>query len=174
MTKTYLLLFLWALGLALSSCSKNDSKPAVEASAQIGRIAPDFTLKDVSGKDISLSSYKGKVVLLEFWATWCPPCKASVPDLIALQKKYYERGFTVLGVSMDTDSDVAAKVSRFSASHEINYPLLIANDDVPKTYHVMSIPVTFLLAKDGTIMESYVGYAGTFGEKISAEIEKLL
>jgi len=174
MKKSYLLVLLLASGLLLSACSKTDNKPSVEASAQIGQIAPDFTLKDVSGRDTPLSAYKGKVVLLEFWATWCPPCKASIPDLIALQKKYHDRGFTVLGVSMDTDSDVAAKVSRFSSSHGITYPVLIADDDVPKTYHVMSIPVSFLLARDGTIMESYVGYADSFNEKISAEIEKLL
>jgi peroxiredoxin len=165
-------------GLVLSSCSRTDTaskgRAGEEPSAQVGGSAPDFTLKDVSGKDTPLSSFRGKVVLLEFWATWCPPCKAAVPELKELHGKYHDRGFAVVGVSVDADSGAAAKVAQFSSSYNINYPLLIANDKVTRAYSVMSIPVSFLISKDGTIVESYVGYADNFGQKVSARVEKLL
>jgi peroxiredoxin len=174
MKNTYLLLLLWVLCLVPLSCSRTDNKTEIQSSAKVGGSAPDFTLKDISGRDTALSAYKGKVVLLEFWATWCPPCKAAIPELVALQDKYHERGFTVIGVSMDSDSDAAAKVSEFSSSHRINYPLVIANDDVPNSYNVMSIPASFLIGRDGTIIESYMGYSDDFGKTVSARIEKLL
>jgi thiol-disulfide isomerase/thioredoxin len=116
----------------------------------------------------------GKVVLLEFWATWCPPCKESIPELVELDKKYRERGFTVLGISLDTDSDAAAKVARFSSSHGITYPVLIADETVSMTYKVMSIPTSFLIGKDGTIIASYIGYFEDYGKKVSTDIEKHL
>ena len=91
MKNAYLLMLLCALCLATFSCSRTDNKTDGHSSAAVGGSAPAFTLKDISGNDTALSAYKGKVVLLEFWATWCPPCRAAVPELVALQKKYHER-----------------------------------------------------------------------------------
>jgi len=172
--KPYLILLVVTLSLVVCACGKKDNKPAAESSVQIGSTAPDFVLKDVAGKDTTLSSYKGKVVLLEFWATWCPPCKAAIPEMVVLQKKYYEKGFTVLGVSLDTDSEVAAKVAQFSSSHGITYPVLIADEAVPMTYMVMSLPTSFLISKEGTIIATYIGYFDDYSMKVSSEIEKHL
>ncbi len=176
MKQKTLLVFVCVFCLVIASCSKNDGTPDTDSGspAQVGNLAPDFTLQDVSGAAASLSSYRGKVVLLEFWASWCPPCKAALPDLIALQEKYHARGFTVIGVSLDYGSDVAAKVAKFSSENNINYPLLIADDSVSRMYNVMSIPVSFLINKDGIIMEQYIGYSYDFHNNVSAHIEKLL
>ena len=174
MKRTYILLLLITLGLALCSCSKKDNQPTGESTVEVGGAAPDFMLKDISGKDTTLSSYKGKVVLLEFWATWCPPCKESIPEMVELHKKYRDRGFTVLGISIDADSDVAAKVARFSSSYGITYPVLVAGETVSMTYRVTSIPTSFLIGKDGTIITSYIGYFEEYGKKVSTDIEKHL
>ena len=174
MEKSYLLLLFFALGLIVVGCSKTDSKSPAESSAEINTAAPDFTLRDLSGRYISLSDYKGRVVLLEFWATWCPPCKASVPALIELHKKYEQQGFIVVGVSMDTDSDSPEKVRQFSASNNINYPVLVGNERTPKLYNVISIPTSFLIGKDGNIVDIYKGYSKAFDNNVSAQIEKLL
>ncbi len=162
------------LGLLLASSCRNEGVSAPSLSTENGAPAPDFTLKDISGAETRLSAFKGRVVLLEFWATWCPPCKASVPDLIGLQKKYEDRGFTVVGVSMDGDADAAAQVKEFSDKQGISYPLLIADETVIHQYNVMSIPTSFLINKDGKIVSSHNGYSDDFARRVSSEIEKLL
>lgn len=173
--KTTLFAFLIvALCLSAFSCSKKDDKSAVESSVQVGSAAPDFTLKDIAGKDNALSSFRGKVVLLEFWATWCPPCKASIPELLELQNKYHEKGFTVIGVSLDTGSDAAAHVAQFCSANGITYPVLIADDNVSAAYQVMSIPTGFLISRDGTVIASYIGYFDGYIKKVSSDIEKHL
>jgi cytochrome c biogenesis protein CcmG/thiol:disulfide interchange protein DsbE len=174
MKKCYLLLLFFVLGLVLVACSKSDSKSPAVSTAELNSAAPDFTLKDLSGRNISFSDYKGKVVLLEFWATWCPPCKASVPALVELNKKYEQKGFIVIGVSIDTDPDASEKVRQFTASYNINYPMLMANETTSHTYNVISIPTSFLIGKDGKIVDIYRGYSEEFENKVSAQIEKLL
>jgi cytochrome c biogenesis protein CcmG/thiol:disulfide interchange protein DsbE len=174
MHKIYIFFLFFAFGLATVACSKTDSKPPSGSSAELNAAAPDFTLKDLAGRNISLSDYKGKVVLLEFWATWCPPCKASVPALIELKKKYEQKGFIVIGVSIDSDSDSSEKVRQFSASYNINYPVLLADETTSKIYNVMSIPTGFLIGKDGKIADIYRGYSEDFDKRVSAQIENLL
>jgi cytochrome c biogenesis protein CcmG/thiol:disulfide interchange protein DsbE len=174
MKKISIILLLITFGLALYACGKKDNQPVAEFSAEVGSAAPDFVLKDIAGHDRTLSSFKGKVVLLEFWATWCPPCKEAIPEMVEFQRKYGEKGFTVLGISLDTDSDAAAKVARFSSSHGITYPVLIADEGISAAYNVMSIPTSFLVSKDGTIIASYPGYFEGYGEKVSIDIEKHL
>jgi peroxiredoxin len=173
MNKMQVMLLVIMLGMVLGSCRKHEEQPAVEASAEIGSIAPDFVLNDLSGKTTKLSSYKGTVVLLEFWATWCPPCKDAIPDMEKLYHKYHGQGFTILGISMDADSE-AAKVAQFAVSHGISYPVLIADDAVLSAYSVMSIPALFIIGRDGTITASYAGYFENFLPQVSAAIEKNL
>jgi len=174
MIKSYVILLALAISLAICACNNKSDKPAADSSVEVGSSAPDFTLKDITGKNTTLSSYKGKLVLLEFWATWCPPCKASIPDMVELHKKYQEKGFTVLGVSIDTDSDAAAKVAQFSSSNGITYPVLIADEAMPLTYNVMSVPTSFLISRDGIVISSYIGYFDDYSKKVSADIEKHL
>jgi cytochrome c biogenesis protein CcmG/thiol:disulfide interchange protein DsbE len=174
MKQLYLLLLLFSFGSIVPACSKTDSKPPAKFSADLNATAPDFTLKDLSGGDISLADYRGKVVLLEFWATWCPPCKASVPALVKLEKKYEQKGFTVVGLAMDSDSDASEKVRQFSASSHINYPVILSDEATKKLYNVISIPTSFLIGRDGKIVDIYKGYSDEFENRIAAQIEKLI
>jgi len=137
-------------------------------------MAPDFILKDIEGRDVRLSQYRGKVVLLEFWATWCPPCKATIPELVAVQNKFRDRGFALLGVSVDEDLDLAKKLSKFSKEHRINYSVLLGNEKVHRAYHVGSIPASFLIDKEGRIINAYTGYLDKFETRVSEEIERIL
>jgi cytochrome c biogenesis protein CcmG/thiol:disulfide interchange protein DsbE len=116
---------------------------------------PDFTLTDLDGKPIASSALKGKVVLMNFWATWCPPCRAEIPDLIALQNKYPDK-IVVVGVSED---DIpAAEVKKFVAEQKMNYPVAMATQDLHKIFKgVVALPTTFVIDPDGRIEQKHVG-----------------
>lgn len=119
--------------------------------------APDLKLKDLDGKDVSLDDYRGKVVLVNFWATWCDPCRVEIPWLIDLQAKYGSRGFTVVGVAMDDEgkSVVAPFIAkeRFDVDGKqlpIDYPILIGNDDAGEKFGgILGYPTSFLISRDG-------------------------
>jgi peroxiredoxin len=120
-----------------------------------GQTAPDFVLKDAAGADIRLSAYKGKVVLLNFWATWCHGCELEIPWLIDFQKKYKDRGFTILGVSLDADGWKAVKP--FLEEKKVNYPVVIGHDDMARRYGLDAMPMTFLIDRDGKVAATSVG-----------------
>lgn len=116
-----------------------------------------FTLKDMNGKDVKLSDFKGKVVLINFWATWCPPCKAEIPDLVELKAKYGSQGFEVLGISVD---DPIENLKPFAERFEVNYPLLVGadRDDVQEAYGpIYGVPVSMLLSREGKICTRFMG-----------------
>ncbi len=160
--------------VAWCSCSRrNETGPTSEKKAEVGAAAPDFSLKDLQGRDVSLSSFRGHVVLLDFWATWCPPCMASVPELIALEKKYKDEGLVVLAVSLDEGGDVTSKLSAFSRDHALNYTILLSNENVERMYNVGSIPTMYVIGKDGTIRNLHLGYMENLQEIVSKEIDKL-
>jgi peroxiredoxin len=120
------------------------------------RVAPDFTLADAQGANIKLSDYKGKVVLLNFWATWCGPCQVEIPWFEEFENKYKDRGFTVLGVSVDDDGWKAVKP--YIAQKRMNYPVLLGNEKVSDLYGgVDSIPTTLMVDRDGKIAATHVG-----------------
>lgn len=158
--------------LFVFSCNSNDSK--VNVQARIGDAAPAFSLKDAAGSTVNLADYQNKVVLLEFWATWCPPCKASVPELIEIQKRYEAKDFAVIGISVDHAQNLPSLLNEFSRANRINYAVLIGNDDVAKKYNITSIPVSFLIDKKGKIVSTYAGYTDNFVGKISLQIEKII
>lgn len=158
--------------MCLFSCTKTDTGREKPSSSRTEDMAPDFVLKDIEGKDIQLSRYKGKIVVLEFWATWCPPCKETIPELIALQKRYAGKGVVVLGVSIDEGGDLIPKLSAFSKKNKINYPILIGNEEVSRAYGVISIPATVLIGRDNKIITSYKGYVDNLEALISPQIDK--
>jgi peroxiredoxin len=122
------------------------------------RDAPDFTLKDADGKTVHLSQYRGKVVLLDFWATWCDPCRLEIPWFIDLQRKNKDRGFEVLGVSMDDEGWEVVKP--FMKSVGMNYRVVIGNDETTQLYGgVDSLPSTFLIDRQGKIAAIHIGLA---------------
>ncbi|MBI1789220.1 MAG: TlpA family protein disulfide reductase [Acidobacteria bacterium] len=118
--------------------------------------APDFNLTDASGKQVKLSDYRGKVVLLNFWATWCPPCRVEIPWFIEFQRTYGDRDFVVLGVSFDEDGWKA--VQPFMEENKINYPVVIGGDDIAALYGgLSSLPTTLIIDKSGRIATTHVG-----------------
>ena len=118
---------------------------------------PKFTLTDVDGKTVDQSTWKGKVVLLNFWATWCGPCRAEIPDLIALQDKYRDN-LVVVGLSVDEGKDANALVKKFVVDHAINYPVAVVDGTVEKLFGgVSSIPSTFVLNPEGMMVQRHIG-----------------
>ena len=117
--------------------------------------APDFTLNDGNGKPITLSEYKGKVVLLDFWATWCTGCKVEIPWYMEFEKKYKRRGLTSIGVAMDDDG--WKTVTPYLKKKPINYPIVVGDATFAKTYNVQSLPVTLLIDRHGRIADAHVG-----------------
>jgi peroxiredoxin len=120
--------------------------------------APDFALKDAEGKTVHLADYRGKVVLLDFWATWCDPCRLEIPWFIEMQRKNKDRGFEVLGVSMDDEGWEVVKP--FVKSIGVNYRVLIGNDQTTELYGgVDALPTTFLIDRQGKIAAVHIGLA---------------
>jgi len=136
--------------------------------------SPDFTLKDLAtGKDITLSHLKGKVVLLDFWATWCPPCRAEIPHLVDLSRELRPKGLRILGLSMDQNGPVLVK--SFMKNFGINYPVMLCTPAVAQAYGgIDGIPATFLLGKHGELLGHWVGYtdAQVFKDAIKAALAK--
>jgi peroxiredoxin len=160
--------------LLVAACERNKNSKTENTASKTGDNAPDFMLKDINGRDTKLSEYRGKVVLIEFWAKWCPPCRASVPELVALQEKYKNKGFVVLGISVDEGRDLPVALTAFSKEFSINYPILLGNENVAKSYNVKSIPMSFLINKEGKIANIFMGYIENFETSLSVLIEKTL
>lgn len=120
-----------------------------------GQPAPDFVLKDSTGADVRLSSYKGRVVLLNFWATWCHGCKLEIPWIVEFQKKYKDRGFAVIGVAMDDDG--WKSVRPYLAEKRLNYTIVVGNQEMAKPFGLDAMPMTFLIDRDGKIAATSVG-----------------
>ena len=118
--------------------------------------AADFTLADASGRTVTLSDFRGKVVLLNFWATWCVPCGAEIPLLVGFEQQYHERGFEVLGVSLDEDGWKSVKP--FIEAKHVNYPVMIGDGDIARAYGgLQAVPMTLIIDKSGRIAATHLG-----------------
>jgi thiol-disulfide isomerase/thioredoxin len=146
-----------------ASPAEEKSKPAgaTPSSAAAGNkqawSSPDFTLAKVTGDDsLTLSSFKGSVIILNFWATWCPPCRMEIPDLVELYGKYKDKGLAIIGVSLDSGG--SAGVKRFVIEKGITYPVVIGNEKISNSFGGISgIPTTFIIDRTGNIKERIVG-----------------
>ena len=132
--------------------------PAVKAQTKSDGnhpLAPQFSLTDITGKPLKLSDYQGKVVVLDFWATWCGPCRIEIPSFVELQTRYASQGFAMIGISMD---DSPEPVVSFYKEFQMNYPVAIGNDRLGELYGGMAgLPTTFLIGRDGRIYAKHVG-----------------
>jgi cytochrome c biogenesis protein CcmG/thiol:disulfide interchange protein DsbE len=131
-----------------------------------------FTLKDMNGADVRLADLKGKVVLLNFWATWCGPCRLEIPWFVELQEKYRDQGFRIVGISVD---DPPEALPPFAKQFKINYPIVVGLDreDVQKAYGpIFGVPITFIIDRNGRICKKHVGPASK--QQFESEIKSLL
>lgn len=129
-------------------------------------LAPEFSLPDLQGRKLELSAYRGKVVLLDFWATWCDPCREEIPHFVDLQNKYGNRGLQVIGVSMD---DGPEPVRDFYQRFTMNYPVVMGNAKLGEAYGgVLGLPIAFLIGRDGLICARHIGATdiGVFEKEI--------
>ena len=133
--------------------------PEQQSTLSPGSAAPDFELKSLEGKNVKLSDYRGKAVLLNFWATWCAPCKIEMPWFVELNKKYQAQGLVIVGVAMDDSSE--DEITKFAKEMGVNYPILLGKDAVGDAYGgVQFLPSTFYIGRDGKIVKSNFGILG--------------
>jgi thiol-disulfide isomerase/thioredoxin len=159
-------LMLVLFGYSYYSGNKKDANTVIAASYEpkkdnqqekIYPPAPDFNLKDLDGKNVRLSDQKGKVVLIDFWATWCPPCRKGIPELIEMQQEYGSDKFVVLGINLDQEE--AQVVIDFARNYQINYPVLLYTPEVVAAYGgIEAIPTSFVVDKEGRVRTGVQGY----------------
>jgi cytochrome c biogenesis protein CcmG, thiol:disulfide interchange protein DsbE len=157
---------------AIYSMRHHESSQA-QTSPSANPMAPDFTLPQLDGRDLRLSSYRGKVVLLDFWASWCAPCREETPHLIELQQKYGGRGLQIIGVSMDDSPDPARA---FYQQFHMNYPVAMGNAKTGELYGgVLGLPIAFLIKRDGRIYAKHIGATdpATFDKEIATLLQSL-
>jgi peroxiredoxin len=169
-------LSLWLLACLLSGIAPAAAQAAAQESGQCDpKLKPanlNFTLKDASGKQVKLGDFKGKLIVLNFWATWCVPCRAEIPALVEIQAKYARQGLQIVGVSID---DPAEKMQPFVEKYKINYQALTAlnNDAVLEAYGPMVVvPWTVIIKRDGTSCARHIGPVTK--EAFDREIKALL
>ena len=147
-----------AVTLALAAgCAKRGTEGKAARTGAVGTEAPEFALPDLEGKVVKTSDLRGKVVILDFWATWCPPCRQEVPHFVALHSKYRDQGLAIVGLSLDKGG--VQDVKPFAEEYNVNYMMLIANDETARDYGgITGIPTTFVIDKDGKIVKRFMGY----------------
>ncbi len=177
-----LVLFVFALSLVFAACgggqdgiesSRSESSAASTESAS-GNQVHDFTLKDFNGNEFTLSSLKGKPVLLDFWASWCPPCKKAMPFLASLDKKYRDQGFVLIGVNLDRNVDIPA-FRQLLDKYDVEYKNVVAlGSNVPGEYGVTAMPTTVLINPEFEEVMRFVGLNPSAEKQLEEKIKELL
>jgi thiol-disulfide isomerase/thioredoxin len=186
LARLFSLLLLCLLGpIGYSGCNSGGFSKALAGGSEKGSGAslpnePDVTFKDLQGSDLSLASLKGKVVVVNFWATWCEPCRFEIPEMIGLQQQYAEKGFTILGIAMDDEGKSVVQPfvekTQFDVnghSMTMNYPIVLGNDDIASKFGgLIGLPVTIVITRDGKIHKRFIGQVT--GPELEKEIKALI
>lgn len=130
-----------------------------------------FTLKNLKNEPVSLADFRGKVVFLDFWASWCPPCRASIPEVEKLYQEMKDRGLVVLGINVENNPEAARD---FARSRGIEYPVLLGDEQTARAYQIRGIPAFFIISPDGKIAHRYIGFQPALAQQWRSDILKLL
>lgn len=166
------------LGLVIAGCiqgcpfrrAEQDEVPGAQMGPRVGKLAPDFTLLSLDGQDVSLSDFQGKPVLLTFWATWCPPCRAQKPYLIIAYNNFTDQGLVVLGVNIGESPSL---VREYVARKGIPFSILLDTEEVADLYQVGGIPATFLIDRQGIVQETRIGAFRSVAD-VDASVRKII
>ncbi|HSB51097.1 MAG TPA: TlpA disulfide reductase family protein [Dissulfurispiraceae bacterium] len=170
-----LILLILCAAVVACSCAKQEEQGASPSGpAELNRLAPSFSLTDVEGKKVNLSDYKGKVVMLEFFTSWCGPCQLAAPEIETIHEQYRDKGLVVLGISMDVGANAKNAITSFRKEHSLSYPVLMDTGDVSRLYGVFTIPTSFVIDKKGILKKKHMGFAPSLTQEMTKEIEALL
>lgn len=163
-----LLCLLLVSALLISSCTHKGAEPGKPGAA------PASTATDIKHKKVSLGDYKGRVVLLEFFATWCAPCRMAAPEIKSVYEKYKDKGFIVLAVSIDEGSDAEPAVDAFVKEFSLPFPVILDDGELSKQYGVVGIPTSIIIDKQGKVGMKHIGVVPDMPRVLSRDIEALL
>ena len=142
--------------LLLTGCDNSTSEPQVSQGGLVGNPAPDFTLTDMHGQEVALSQFRGKVVILNFWATWCPPCREEMPSMERLYRDYESKGLVMLAVNVEENGK--KMVGQFLQKTPYSFPILLDSDSIAQNaYGVFRFPESFIIDRNGVVVEKIIG-----------------
>ena len=144
----------------------------VDAAPRVGHPSPNFKVLSTSGQTITQENYRGQVLILDFFATWCQPCRLSIPHLVEMNRKYGKQGLHILGLSVNEDGERLVKA--FTDEFRVNYPLATAGDTTTADFGVRSVPVMYVIDKKGDIAAVYRGYSSEMAHSLESSIKRLL
>lgn len=174
------LIFVMAAGLAAGFAGCKSGNGATTGTPKTLANEPNVTFKDLQGKDVTLVSLKGKVVIVNFWATWCEPCQVEIPWMIELQQKNADKGFTILGAAMDDEGKSVVEPYVQNTEFDVdgqkmkmNYPIVLGNDDIASKFGgLIGLPTTVVITRDGKIAKRFIGLANR--EQLEKQVRALL